>query len=191
MKKTQNGITLIALIITIVVLLILAVVTIGAVRDSNIVGYAQNAATMYELSQDNEVGLLGSYETEIKKALSKDRTYILPEGGFYIKVSKDNKTQFLNSTEVLGEYKFEYVNVTNEIIEKVNEDITSDKKLTENISDYSTALKVNTGDEEYFYLLLSKDEKILYYVGYVLILEGEDELIKQNHNTIYDNTIEY
>ena len=52
--KTQKGITLIALIITIVVLLILAVVAIGAVRDSGIIGHAQNAGEDYTEAQEKE-----------------------------------------------------------------------------------------------------------------------------------------
>ena len=60
--KTQKGITLIALIITIVVLLILAVVSIGAVQDSNIVGYAQNAAGGYDKAKGNENNTISGYE---------------------------------------------------------------------------------------------------------------------------------
>ena len=60
--KTQNGITLIALIITIVVLLILAVVAIGAAQESNIVGYAQNAAGKYEEGKGIENNTISKYE---------------------------------------------------------------------------------------------------------------------------------
>ena len=42
--KEQRGITLIALIITIVVLLILAGVAIGTLKESNIIGRAQSAS---------------------------------------------------------------------------------------------------------------------------------------------------
>ena len=56
--KKNTGITLVALIITVVVLLILAVVAIGAVKDSNIIGHAQDAATGYEIEQEKEqIGL--------------------------------------------------------------------------------------------------------------------------------------
>ena len=59
--RGQKGITLVALIITIVVLLILAVVAIGAARDSEIIDYAQNAATNYNTGKAAE-------ETEISNA---------------------------------------------------------------------------------------------------------------------------
>ena len=69
MKKirSQNGITLIALIITIIVLLILAVVTIGAVRESDIMEYAKNSADRYNTEKDKEESMLGTYEDEIAK----------------------------------------------------------------------------------------------------------------------------
>ena len=65
--KTQKGITLIALIITIVVLLILAVVAIGAVQDSNIVGYAQNAAGGYDKAKVEENYTLSGYEAVLNQ----------------------------------------------------------------------------------------------------------------------------
>lgn len=52
--KTQKGITLVALIITIIILLILAIVTIGAMKDSNIIGHAQNITKTYTDSQEME-----------------------------------------------------------------------------------------------------------------------------------------
>ena len=56
-KLNENGITLIALIITIIVLVILAAVSISAVYNSNIVNYAVNGATNYasEAKRENEI----------------------------------------------------------------------------------------------------------------------------------------
>ena len=65
--RGQKGITLVALIITIVVLLILAVVAIGAVKDSNIIGHAQNAATSYNKAQVNETILIHESEDILNK----------------------------------------------------------------------------------------------------------------------------
>ena len=69
MKKTKidKGITLIALIITIIILLILAVVTIGSIKNNNIITYAQNAANKYSTEKENEESVLGQYEDEIAK----------------------------------------------------------------------------------------------------------------------------
>ena len=52
--KNKNGITLIALVITIIVLLILAIVTIRIMTNQHIIGYANNAVTAYNEAQNNE-----------------------------------------------------------------------------------------------------------------------------------------
>ena len=70
--KSQKGITLVALVITIIVLLILAVVAIGAVRDSGVIGHAQNSADKYNTERDKEESMLGEYEDEISKYYSSN-----------------------------------------------------------------------------------------------------------------------
>lgn len=60
--REQKGITLVALIITIVVLLILAVVSIGAVQNSRIIDHSQNAATSWKAEQANEANTIGYSE---------------------------------------------------------------------------------------------------------------------------------
>ena len=69
MKKTklEKGITLVALVITIIVLLILAVVAIGAVRDSGIIGHAQNSADRYNTGKLEEESMIVHYEDAISK----------------------------------------------------------------------------------------------------------------------------
>lgn len=52
--KSNNGITLIALIITIIVLLILAMVSIKLIWDGGIIAHAKNAVNKYEEAQRNE-----------------------------------------------------------------------------------------------------------------------------------------
>ena len=61
MKKQEKGITLVDLIITIVVLLILAAVAIGAAKDSDIIEYAQNASSMYGTEKNEENQMLQNY----------------------------------------------------------------------------------------------------------------------------------
>ena len=64
--KTQKGITLIALIITIVVLLILAAVAISSITNEGILNYAKNAAQGYNNAATNEQTWLGYYENYLK-----------------------------------------------------------------------------------------------------------------------------
>ena len=95
-SKTQKGITLIALIITIVVLLILAVVTINAIQGDGIIEYAKNAANDYQQAQADEEALLQNYldvinannqssdsETEDVLDPTLNHAGIIPEGGVY------------------------------------------------------------------------------------------------------------
>jgi len=67
MKKTklEKGITLIALIITIVILLILAVVTIGAVQNGGIITHAQNTKLIYQVAQIEEALKLKMQEEKL------------------------------------------------------------------------------------------------------------------------------
>ena len=71
-KKTsrrEKGITLIALIVTIIVLLILAGVTISmATSGSGVFGRAKNAANNYRVAAKDENDALDSYSSEIDKA---------------------------------------------------------------------------------------------------------------------------
>ena len=52
--KEQKGITLMALIITIIVLVILAMVTISEVRDGGMIEYTENSIGRYKKEQDKE-----------------------------------------------------------------------------------------------------------------------------------------
>ena len=59
--RAQKGITLIALIITIVVLLILAAVAISSIQNDGILHYAQNAADNWNKAAQNEANTLEDY----------------------------------------------------------------------------------------------------------------------------------
>ena len=63
MKKTreQKGITLVALIITIVVLLELATVAISSIQNDGIISKAQDVANKFNQAQSNEQGILDEY----------------------------------------------------------------------------------------------------------------------------------
>ena len=70
-KPNESGITLIALIITIIVLVILAAVSISAVYNSNLVGYATNGALNYAEEANRENEILGQTESIIQSAVNK------------------------------------------------------------------------------------------------------------------------
>ena len=65
--KSKNGITLIALIITIIILLILAMVTINILINQGIIGHAQNAVETYDEKQVKEDIALAYDEYKMQK----------------------------------------------------------------------------------------------------------------------------
>ena len=74
MLRGENGITLVALIITIIVLIILAAVTIGSILDHNMIDKTVKATEKYGIEQTNEEHLMNkiynlvtNVETNIKK----------------------------------------------------------------------------------------------------------------------------
>ena len=76
-SDTQNtGITLISLIITIIVLLILAGVTINMVLgDNGLFNKAKTSVGKYENAQESENTALGQYENEIDNYIKGNRNY--------------------------------------------------------------------------------------------------------------------
>ena len=69
--RRENGITLIALIITIIILVILAAVSINAVANMGIVGHAINGSQEYAQKAKEENEMLGDTTNLIDNALSK------------------------------------------------------------------------------------------------------------------------
>lgn len=67
--KRQNGITLVALVITIIILLILAGISIGALKGSGLFNNAQKAKNETEKATQNELNTLNSYTDEMNKLL--------------------------------------------------------------------------------------------------------------------------
>ena len=66
-RKTEEGITLLALVLTIILLVIISTVTIGSVRKNNIIGYAQNATEDFEGVQKEEQEYISEIRYECKR----------------------------------------------------------------------------------------------------------------------------
>lgn len=62
MFKKENGITLVALIITIVILLILAGVSIATLSNTKLFGKSRNAVNAYKNSEIEQNEVLNDYE---------------------------------------------------------------------------------------------------------------------------------
>mgnify|MGYP001661419881 CR=1 FL=1 len=53
MLKSQNGITLVALVVTIIILVILATISISLAVNSGLIGKAETARNIYANAEDN------------------------------------------------------------------------------------------------------------------------------------------
>lgn len=72
MFTKQNGITLVALVITIVVLLILAGVTIASFTGENsILDKAENSVDQYNQKADNQILIVNSLEQKLENFMQK------------------------------------------------------------------------------------------------------------------------
>lgn len=71
MLKEEKGITLVALIVTIIVLVILAAVSIAAVYNTRIINYATNGAKDYSEEAIRENKILKSTESLLDSAVSE------------------------------------------------------------------------------------------------------------------------
>lgn len=122
MKKSNKGITLVALIITIIVLLILAVVAIRAVQGDGIIKHAQSARDEYSKAQAEETVKLALNEWKIvgnvtpsaalgdflKEKFGEDKvkdngdeTYTITTNGYDVTI--DNKTLEITNSNKTGE----------------------------------------------------------------------------------------
>lgn len=88
--KTNKGITLIALIITIIVLLILATVSIKLVWDGKIIDHANNAVTAYKTTETNELEQLNILDDQMKQYGGTKTETTLPDKWWEL-TEKENK----------------------------------------------------------------------------------------------------
>ena len=70
--KEQKGITLVALVITIIILLILAGISIATLSSTDLFGQAKRAGNETKNAAANESNTLNEYSNEINKYLPKD-----------------------------------------------------------------------------------------------------------------------
>jgi len=129
LNKKNKGITLVALVITIIILLILAGISISALTNTGIFGKAKDAKQKSEEATMDQNTKLDEYESEIDKHLPKSN------GGGH---NKDNSWKDLNVTEKIDRLK----NVSTKLA-------IFDKSISGTKSDYnSTAMDDNLNELE-------------------------------------------
>ena len=68
--KNQKGITLVALVITIIILLILATISIQSLTNTGLFSKAQEAKEKMQNAEENQAKMLNEYEDELNKYIS-------------------------------------------------------------------------------------------------------------------------
>ena len=198
--KQQKGITLIALIITIVVLLILAAVTIGTMQESNIVGMATNATTKYEEAKTNEASLLGAYETQLD-ALAAERVVFTAQGeeGRLTILPGSGKAILEGWNENGEKLSYEGTFSLETVTEDLLEDCASDGMPT-SVGDYQFGIAVNFNTEDApdgIIILVTKNPQAFYVDGTKLIMAVNtasnstlNNAMDKYKNTISENTLD-
>lgn len=168
--KTSNGITLIALVITIIVLLILAGISIGMLSgDNGILGQAGNAKTQTDIAEEKEI-----IDLAVVHAMGKSKYGDIDETSFTNELEKNNATV----TKSGSKYKVAFSSGRQYTVDqdgnvkekKVNPNALEIYELNENAETYFGWDVINyaeTLDSSLNYL-----EWQLFYAG---ALEGETE----------------
>ena len=130
MKKKNKGITLVSLVITIIILLILAGITINSLTNSGLLGQAQESTRISEIKEIEEAARISYMERQISKIDGGENTTMtgvisdLRENGYTIKeitsgtnsvtgikLNKSEISMEKNSTEEIT-YEYEYASGT-------------------------------------------------------------------------------
>lgn len=171
-QRTQNaGITLIALVVTIIILLILAGITVSMVTQGNgIFSRAKNASNTYKDAEARETTTLAEYEDELQKTFdeynNEDSTTsggttitTTDENGnrTTITITADNACQYYGtavdyspSTDTTGVYRIFYYDATGEFgdgegtIYLKRDWETNDTELYKKVSNYTPSSIENT-----------------------------------------------
>lgn len=91
-QKSTKGITLVALVVTIIILLILAGITISQLSGSGLFEKAKLAEQKSKDAQEKEEGILGDYENKIGQYVDSTREQITVDKEEYEKLKADVQT---------------------------------------------------------------------------------------------------
>ena len=92
LKNKQGGITLVALVITIIILLILATISIQSLTNTGLFQKANEAKDKTKNATENQAKTLNEYEDELNKYISETKEYKLADKvkvGDYVKYEPD------------------------------------------------------------------------------------------------------
>ena len=148
-KENQKGITLVALVITIIVLLILAGVSIAMLTGENgILAQAQKSKEKTEEAKNNEIKILGKYEKRLNLYEESKETLRNPDRGFYrlvqVKLEKGDQDfqDFRGVIENINEEDTDVSIISFQVnlINYVEDTEISDKKI-DDINEYFSIMR--------------------------------------------------
>lgn len=190
LKNNQRGITLVALVITIIVLLILAMVSIKIAIDGGLIGKSNEAVTVHEEAKTKEsvqLAVARCYMTKegltaenLKKALKEQKIEVEEDN-----INLEDKKVTIDGKEYELEEKKNNNNSTTEEKSWFNfteEEVSIAKKYQNEVTD-DTIIANNEKYTKIIDLFITKKNKI----GGILILNSEqDKMISFFTEDIYD-----
>lgn len=176
--KKEKGITLLALIITIIVLLILAMVSIKLVKDGAIIQHAQSATSKYSDEQIIEKVKLAYSATKMDSISAK---YIFWSSEFENKLRENIQKSFSDSKVEVKQDKDDDENrIYSVIIDDLELIITEDGNVSKNITIESLLAKYNGR-----WIFAEGDERVVVYYGKgpsILNLQEEMQVVHLDEN---------
>ncbi len=176
--KKEKGITLLALIITIIVLLILAMVSIKLVKDGAIIQHAKNATSIYSDEQIIEKVKLAYSATKLDSISAK---YGFWSSEFENKLRENIQKSFPDSKVEVKQDKDDDENrIYSVIIDDLELIITEDGKVSKNITIESLLAKYNGR-----WIFAEGDERMVLYYGKgpsILNLQEEMQVVHLDEN---------
>ena len=176
--KNEKGITLLALIITIIVLLILAMVSIKLVKDGAIIQHAKNATSIYSDEQIIEKVKLAYSATKMDSISAK---YSFWSSEFENKLRENIQKSFSNSKVEVKQDKDDDENrIYSVIIDDLELIITEDGDVSKNITIDSLLAKYSGR-----WILVEGEERLVVYYGKgssTLNLQEEMQVVHLDEN---------
>lgn len=167
--KKEKAITLISLVVTIIILLILAGITIATLKQSNLFGNAKDAKQKWEFAEQEEENKIARYANDINSYINgirTDPTENLEDKG-YLNFKEANTCGFITSKGTIQ-------NSSLGLIPSVYETVTGDEIVTGGYSLKCTIEKeiettFNSSDNFEISTEISLDNRVTSYMGGILI----------------------
>lgn len=171
--KQNSGITLVALVITIIILLILAGITISQLTGSGLFENAKLAKEKAHNAQQKEDQILKDYENEIKERL---------DGNDNVKIQSFEQLLERNSIDT-SVSKEEVINNTDNVLEKILNDKESVNYIVSNYDTYKEIVNNEKGIEA-----VSKSK----YASYKFISNNQwkSDILASQYISVFDNNSE-